>query len=178
MLQKFSVGLLVLFISLWTGAANATFTFSNVSYTANSVTFTIDGDMSGYQPPTYRETQFSLIYGGDIWAENPPLIVSNIWSKPVFDNQTLKSFNITATWGNNFSFSTYTSSLENATASQNTVTLSFDENALEPDESPPESILNIGASSPAISFVWGWAAATLGVNTSCLIPLHQPQRKR
>jgi len=67
--------------------ANATLTFSNISYTNSSVTFTVDGNMIGYDTPAYRDS-FSLSYGGDIWQGPNPVkpYPSNTWSRSVFDN--------------------------------------------------------------------------------------------
>ena len=63
--MKFGSLLAIIVISLMTHSSlsHAAFTFSNVSYTADSVTFTIDGDMSGYAVGN-SEIGFSLVYRG------------------------------------------------------------------------------------------------------------------
>lgn len=134
--------LVALSLSLWVSSANAVFTFSNVTYTANSVTFTIDGDMSGYTNDDYLN-QFSLVYGGDIWVGDATF-EPNTWSRPVFDNKSFSSGGNTGTSGNSYTWSAYATNLNDAVVSNATVTVTL----TEPD-------LNEAASSPQISFVWG-----------------------
>lgn len=50
-------------LALATTSASAAFDFSNMNMTENSVTFTINGDMSGYASPDYND-QFSIGYEG------------------------------------------------------------------------------------------------------------------
>jgi hypothetical protein len=92
-------------MSLWVSTANAIFTFSNVSYTEKSVTFTIDGDMSGYEAPVGASgafvpdtevvsKQFTILYGGDISAGSEAMhagddTLHNTWSRSVFDNKRM-----------------------------------------------------------------------------------------
>jgi len=144
-------------------SANADFTFSNVSYTADSVTFTINGDMSGYAIPDNGVIQqFSLLYGGDIWngsTANSP----NTWSRFVFDNKTISVSGNTLNDGNAidpgklYSFSIYDSSLNNALVSNATVTLSLGGKRLLTD-----------AASPTISFYWGNANKSTIANSTLL----------
>nr|WP_086937404.1 PEP-CTERM sorting domain-containing protein [Thaumasiovibrio occultus] len=47
---------------------NATLLFSDVSYTENSLTFTVDGDFSGYTTPSSSTNQFGIQYIGDIFS--------------------------------------------------------------------------------------------------------------
>jgi hypothetical protein len=132
----------VLSLSFWVSTANATFTFSNVSYTADSVTFTIDGDMTGYATPGAGLNNFSLAFtvSGDIW-NGTNTFDPNTWSRSVFDNKTLFLNGGTGIW---YTWSGYTSALADAAVSSATVTVSF---------SQPN--LNVLAVSPSISFYWG-----------------------
>lgn len=141
-MRNFIAVLSFVFLSAWAGVASAELTFSNVSYTANSVTFTIDGDMSGYTPSSYLY-QFSLVYGGDIWVGDPGF-EPNAWSSPVFDNKSFADGGNTGTSGNNYSWSSYGVPLDDAVVSNATITLTL----TEPD-------LNESAQNPVITFVWG-----------------------
>ena len=126
-------------------SANATFIFSDVSYTADSVTFTIDGDMSGYTLGSsgYRD-QFSLVYGGDLWGSNYSTFEPNTWTSSVFDNESFTTDGNTGTSGNSYSWSRYGSSLADAFATNNTITLTM-----------TNPRLNEAATNGLISFVWG-----------------------
>jgi len=138
--------ILGLFILLAAGSANATLTFTNVSYTADSVTFTIDGDFSGYDSPTdptYHD-QFSLVYGGYIWGTDYDTFETHSWSRSLFDNKSLADLGATGKSGNRYSWTRFDSSLSDAFVSSATVTLSF----LSPR-------LNVDAITPKISFLWG-----------------------
>ena len=129
-------------------AAHALFIFSDVSYTANSVTFTIDGDMTGYTAPSssHYKKQFSLDFGGDIFSGPAAGFTPNSWSTSVFDNRSI------STNGNlyidpttsPYSWSTYNTDLSGATANLRTVTVSWSQNWL-----------NAAALNPIIGFVWG-----------------------
>lgn len=135
------------FIALFfvASSANAALIFSNVSYTANSVTFTVDGDMRGYSlAATNYQNQFSLIYGGDIWNTPNSDFEANTWSRPVFDNETIRLGGKTGTSGNSYSWSRYASSLADAVVKSATITLTM----LNPR-------LDIHALTPTIGFVWG-----------------------
>lgn len=135
----------VLSLSFWVSTANATFTFSIVSYTADSVTFTIDGDMTGYATPGAGLDSFSLVYSdsGDIW-NGTNTFDRNTWSRSVFDNKTLFINGGTGASVPQYTWSAYTTSLAGAAVSSATVTVSF---------SQPN--LNVLATSPSISFYWG-----------------------
>jgi hypothetical protein len=130
--------------------ANATFVFSNLQLTNNSVTFTIDGDMTGYQAPSdssYSD-QFSFLYSGDVWT-GPSLYNSfsytpNIWSQSPFDNESFSLRGNTGAFGPEFfyTWSTYSNSLADATASNRQVTVSF-ANYLDP------------LANGTLTFLWG-----------------------
>jgi hypothetical protein len=151
-IQKFLSLFALMSMSLWVSTANAIFTFSNVTYTANSVTFTIDGDMSGYGPgpvPGFgvEGSIFTLAYGGDIWTGYLAAgtnVVGSV-SRPIFDNMNS---------GPGFTGSSSLTSilyppppyLADATVSNAPVTISFPSNI---------EILDVAASAPVIYFYWG-----------------------
>jgi hypothetical protein len=155
-IQKFLSLLILTSMSLWVSTANAIFTFSDVTYTANSVTFTIDGDMSGYESGVIggfggEIAFFSLGYGGDIWTDQlePGNDVRSTWSRSAFDTETLLAGigSITGSnFGTNSTVSIYSSELINAAVRNATVTVSFPSNI---------PILDVTASAPAIYFYWG-----------------------
>jgi hypothetical protein len=141
---------LFIFASLFAASANATLLFSNVSYTADSVTFTVDGNMQGYAEPTgtsYYSSEFSIIYGGDIWNSPDNTFLPNSWSRSIFDNKYLSGTGYTGTSLTNYasySWSMYDSSLTDAFVNSAAVTLTM---------SSPR--LDINALNPIISFAWG-----------------------
>ncbi len=121
---------------------DGTFTFSNVSYTAGSVTFTIDGDMSGYAAGNVLNG-FSLVYAGDIMM--PAMTAGNFWSRSVFDNKTISESGATDDFvAGDYTWSKYVNPLQDASVNNATVTVTL---------SHPH--LNESAVSPSISFVWG-----------------------
>jgi hypothetical protein len=80
------------------GQVQAGFVFSNLSYTSNSITFTINGDMTGNTPQSDYPDQFSLRYGaGDIWA-GVGGFTENTWSTSVFDGYTFDFVGNTGTF--------------------------------------------------------------------------------
>ncbi len=152
------------FSDCWHRAScDAAFVFSNVSYTSNSLTFTINGDMSGYSAPTSGDPfftgndQFSIRYnGGDIWA-GVGGFTANSWSTSVFDNKSFNFVGNTGTFGGitpEYTWSQYTSNLSNAVATNRTVTVTFGAN-----------YLFTGAANPIVEFYWGNGSANFfGVN--------------
>lgn len=126
--------------------ANAAFVFSNVQITPHSVTFKINGDMTGYAQPAdlnYLD-QFSLIYNGGLWI-GPTSFSPNTWSQSVFDNESIiingntGGFNVTF----DYSWSVYSSSLADAVATDRLVTIDFGQNWLDPQ------------GNGSLAFVWG-----------------------
>lgn len=61
---------LILAAALLTAAlsAQATAVVSNVSYTANSITFTETGDLTGYATPGSSASQFGIAYTGSLYG--------------------------------------------------------------------------------------------------------------
>lgn len=143
-MRNFLSALTVLSMTLWVSSAHATLTFSNVSYTANSVTFTINGDMTGYGTKNDGyEDQFSLVYGGDIWVGDSEF-EPNSWSRAVFDNKSFTDGGNTGTSGNSYTWSQYSSPLADAVVNNATITVTL-----------TEADLNEAALYPQITFVWG-----------------------
>ena len=132
MKKKLLVGLVtILFLAGMVGVASATFMISDVGITSNSVTFTIDGDMTGYSLPI-QDKGFSLEYFGDIFLGDNSY-APNTWSSSVFDNETIIKSGYTGTWsGADYTWSHYNSSLANASAINRTITVSFTKNYLDP----------------------------------------------
>ena len=112
-------------------SANAVFNFSDISYTQNSITFTIDGDMTGYSIPAglYID-QFSISFYGDFFNLNSGYF-PNTWSASVFDNKTIKKSGNTGSWNEDYAWSKYNDSLTNAVATNRTVTLSTTSNVFD-----------------------------------------------
>jgi hypothetical protein len=135
--------------------ANAAMLISNISYTSNSLTFTIDGDMSGYSEPVSDNRTFSIVYGGDIFNEALALSYTpHTISGELFDNIPMSPGN-TGNWNvivwdparGNQSFSWNHggfTSLATAVATNNTVTINMADDYLDPL-----------ATNPVISFYWG-----------------------
>jgi len=122
---------LILSASCMINVANAGLIFSNVSYTDSSVTFTVNGDMSGYDlTGNTSPDQFSLRYFGDIWGGQH--FSPNTWTGNVFDGLTFISSGNTGTWnGQHYTWSSMTNNLTNSLiSSNNTVTVSFGANYL------------------------------------------------
>lgn len=131
--------------------ANASYVFSDVKVGTNSVTFTIDGDMTGHAaPPGEYFNQFSIVFSGGLYVGNLSTFGANVWSGSVFDNKSLKyagntgGFHSTLISSNQYSWSQYTSSLSDSMASNRTITLSLFDDIIDPL-----------ASAGLLEFVWG-----------------------
>lgn len=146
--------------------ANAALTFSNISYTNSSVTFTVNGDMAGYGAQNYTDF-FSLSYGGDIW-QGPASPVSNTWSRSVFDNMSISAQGKTLNYNGPYSWSIYNGNLSGAQVDNAKITLTF-----------AQGCLNTSANNPIISFVWGnpaYSGTTLyTANLSNTAPVPEPE---
>jgi len=142
---KMAVAGVVLLVS---GFSNAGLIISDVSYSANSVTFKINGDLSGYTPPasSWDVAAFGIKYSGDIWAGSD--YAPNTWSTTVFDNVTINNSGNTGQWTSStpYSWSHYSAPFTNATTATNRlVTLTIGAN-----------YLNTSSTNGGIEFVWGW----------------------
>lgn len=135
--------LALLILCCLTTQANAAFVFSDVSYTSNSVSFTIDGDMSGYTTPISHSNQFSIVYDGDIFSGTG--YRHNTWSTSLFDNKNFARSGNTGSWAFDYTWSEYAGgSLVDAVATNRAITVLFSKH-----------YLNETATNPLISFVWG-----------------------
>ena len=83
--------------------ANAALIFTDINITSNSLSFTIDGDMTGYTAPTttVRQQYFAVGYSDSLcsgcssdFGANP----NNI-SQSIFSNQNISSSGYTGKWG-------------------------------------------------------------------------------
>lgn len=130
---------------LMANMANATLIFSDLSYTAASVTFTIDGDMTGYAAPPSDNAQFRIIYDGDLYIGDNVFDGSNSWSRSLFDNETIATPGNTGTaLGYSYSWVQFNSSLADAVVNNAVITLTL-----------AEADLNTSASNPLFVFAWG-----------------------
>jgi len=167
-MKNVSALLVLVGCSLMASMANATLVFSDVSYTATSVTFTVDGDMSGYATPTSSTSQFRIIYDGDLYIGDGLFDGGNTWSRSVFDNETINNSGYTGTaLGYSYSWVSFLSSLSDATVSNATIMLSL-----------AEADLDVNASNPLFTFAWGNNERTdltiLGRATPGLVPAPAP----
>ncbi|MDH3974665.1 MAG: PEP-CTERM sorting domain-containing protein [Deltaproteobacteria bacterium] len=138
----------ILGLSGWSGAANAALIFSDVSMTSNSVTFTVNGDMSGYTIPSIIPNTFEILYTGDIWA-GVTGYTANTWSNTVFDGMTIQSSGNTGDYdysGPNrpYTWTQYTTDLAAGIATSRQVTVTFGDAYLNPDFTAGEMV-----------FIWG-----------------------
>lgn len=119
---------------------------SDISFTANTVTFTMDGIMDATAPQ--QDFSFSIVYSGDIinHAAFGAGSTGNTWSGEIFDGKALDTFagmygKTLEASGHFYSWVSHTSSLSGATASNNTVTLTMGANYLNAGNSGTISIL-------------------------------------
>lgn len=134
-------------LSFTASAANATLLFSDISLTSNSMTFTVNGDMTGYVPdPGTYLYQMSISYSGDFWLGAPGSYAPNNWSTSLFDNVGI-GYSGNTGWFSGavtpYSWVNFAGNLTSAFAIDRVVTLSFAENYFDP-----------GASG-TIDFLWG-----------------------
>jgi hypothetical protein len=140
LLLTLMVGLLI------SGTASASLIFSNLSYTASSVTFTIDGDMTGYASPSSNTSQFRIFYDGDQFIGDNNF-EDNTWSRSLFDNRTIASNGGTGSGGlsaASYSWVNLSSSLVGATVTNALITLTL-----------AEADLDVNALNPLFTFAWG-----------------------
>ena len=106
-------------------AANADLIFSDLSYTSNSFTFTVDGTLTGTTPGS--DGAFGIQYLGDLFNDLP--FTANTWSTSVFDGLSLpleyngNTGTFGGTWGYSWSF--YDVDLGGAVATNRTITLTM-----------------------------------------------------
>ena len=80
-----------------TSSAQATLIFSNVTYTANSVSFRTIGDLSGYAIPD-RPQFFSIGFEGDLFTSGVNPNIS--WSNSIFEGATIDINGYSGNWTN------------------------------------------------------------------------------
>lgn len=138
---------LPLFLLGTTQAALATFMFSDVVITPNSVAFTINGNMDLYAAPSDGNIDmFSIVYRSGVWS-GPVRTTSNQWSGSVFANETMSAQGYSGGFGtqpNNFTWVRFDTSLANAWAINRRVSVTLADAYLDPN-----------ASSGSVDFVWG-----------------------
>jgi len=88
--------LLSLMVCFVANTAQADLIFSDVNYTANSVSFTTTGDLSGYALPT-RQDYLSIGFEGDLFLGG---ISPNIsWSNAIFSGASIADNGYSGDWG-------------------------------------------------------------------------------
>jgi len=123
-MRLFKLVSVIAFGTLAATNAFAEFSFTDVSVTPTTVTFTINGDMSGYVAPPSGDNQFSIDYSGASFS-SIITYTPNSWSTSVFDNFSLTAAGNTGGFGSTvpYSWSWYNGDLASATATNRTVTL-------------------------------------------------------
>jgi len=126
------------------GTSNASLIFTDVSVTSHSVTFTVDGDMSGYSG-VGTNTLFSIQYKGDLWA-GLSTQSSNNWSSSVFDTHDFDHTGNTGIWASEwgYTWSRYDSSLAVANTTDRTVTVDLGNDFINPNAIAGELVFIIG----------------------------------
>lgn len=147
--------------SLLTVPAKAALIFSDLVLTDNSLTFTVDGDMSGYDlTDTYNGlTDISIIYNGDVWNSSVSGSSSHNWTNTMFDGVDFID-GATGLWDSNslYSWVQLDSRVSNdMTASNNRVTLAFS-----------NSYFNTAATSGQIDFIAGWGNSNSNTRSELL----------
>ncbi|MFK7730900.1 MAG: hypothetical protein AB8B48_04695 [Pseudomonadales bacterium] len=120
-------------------SANATLLFSDIVLTSRSISFTVDGDMTGYVPSAGSNLrQFSILFSGDFWTGALGDYSSNTWSTSLFDNKSI-SFAGNTGWFNGattpYTWVYMNSNLTNAFANNRSVTVDFGDDYLDVNES-------------------------------------------
>ena len=157
-------------VALLASAAHATTSAyaSDISFTANTVTFTMNGVLDA--APPQQNQSFAIEYTGDIvnQAAFDAGLTTNTWSGQIFDGATMQMFGggygtTLYANGRHYSWVNHAASLAGATATNNTVTLTLGRNYLNTGE------------SGTISIFWGLphqsGPVTLGEQTfAALVP--------
>lgn len=148
-----TIVLVMCLVLMWAGESFALMTFNNLNITSNSISFNINGDMSGYTPPD-SAIQFGIQYHGNLWVGDSVSFSENFWSQSPFDNKTFFSTGNTGQWFSawGYTWSHSSTDLFDAVATNRDVTLTFAGNYLNPNA--------VGT----LDFVWGWANSE-GVST-------------
>lgn len=128
-------------------SANAALLFSDIVLTSRSISFTVDGDMSGYVPaPGSNLRQFSILFSGDFWTGAPGAYSGNTWSTSLFDNVGISISGNTG-WFTGattpYTWVHMSANLTSAFANNRSVTVDFGDDYLDLNE------------SGEIEFFWG-----------------------
>lgn len=134
-------------LSLSASAANAALIFSDVSVTSRSLSFTVDGDLSGYVPdPGTNLRQFSILFSGDFWLGALGSYSRNTWSTSLFDNVGISYVGNTGWFfgaTTPYTWVSMTQNLTNAVATNRSVTVDFGSDFIDP------------SAAGNIEFFWG-----------------------
>lgn len=119
-------------------SANATLLFSDIVLTSRSISFTIDGDMTGYTPtPGSNLRQFSILFSGDFWTGAQGDYSRNTFSTSLFDNVGI-SYSGNTGWFNGattpYSWVYMSANLVSAVATNRSVTVDFGDDYLDLSE--------------------------------------------
>lgn len=136
-----------LLLALGTTSANATLIFSDIVLTSRSISFTVDGDLSGFTPdPGTNRRQFSILFSGDFWVGAIGAFSRNTWSTSPFDNVGILFAGNTG-WFNGattpYTWVQMNADLTGALANNRAVTVDFGDDYLDLDE------------SGTVEFFWG-----------------------
>ena len=144
-MKKFMITIMAIMMLSIASTASAMMTISNVCITDSSITFTIDGDMTGYKGTPLDVDRFSIEYCGEIFNSNFGYS-GNSWNASIFDNESVSLVGNTGNWyGLNYTWVDYETSLSDAVATDNIVTLTMGRNYLDLTE------------NGTINFLWGGA---------------------
>ncbi|MEI6892621.1 MAG: hypothetical protein V5783_10665 [Pontiella sp.] len=129
-------------------ATQAGIIVSDLSYTSDSLTFTMTGDLSGYEEPGGGKDELSISYTGDLGLSTNNTSVGNSWTETPF-SIGIASDGLTGSWPNNsldpYTWCRFNSDLSNeTTASGISVTVTFD-----------QGVLNTEATTGEFVFYWG-----------------------
>ena len=142
MMKKLHGLLATLTFLCWPLTANSALVFSDVQVTSHSISFKVNGDMHGYAQPDFR-SHFSIVYQGGLWIGGSQSN-QNTWSQSVFDNESINLAGMTGGWSSDYSWSEYTSSLSDATATNRAIVVDWGAGYLDPL-----------AENGLLQFVWG-----------------------
>lgn len=126
-----------------TSVAQASLVFSDVTYTANTVSFVTTGDLSGYDLPE-RPNFFSIGFEGDLFSSGTAANIS--WSNAIFTGATLSTQGHAGdfdTWNNPGAWLQFSNPLSStATAMGVTTILTLGENFLNESSLTGEIVFN------------------------------------
>ena len=124
------------------GSANASVVFSDVSITANSVTFTATGDLSGYTAPSSQPYAFAILYSSGMVSGSGSSW--NSWGVSPFASNAISNTGKTGTFdSNSYTWVFFESNLTASTFSGTPTTVTF--------ESPFLNAIGTGT----LDFIWG-----------------------